>query len=233
MKKLLAAVPLIFIAFTSCGIKPEKCASRTITVAGTGTVDIENQKAVISLSVITRSANILSATEENAKKTEAVQKAVEELGIGKENITTSSFHIQQESSYSNGRTILGQYVVSNSLNILIPSIEKTGPVIDGAVRAGANQFRSLTFSAGETTDAEKQARILALRNAEQKAVTLASTSGCSVAKILSIKESPAFLSEASSNLMYSDIQTAKGYSTPVSGGKTSVSVNVEVVYEIQ
>ena len=204
---------------------------RTISVTGKGTVKLDNEKAVISLSVVTRSASVLTATEDNAKKMEAVRNSLESLGIGKENISTSSFYIQQETSYSNGRTILGQYVVSNSINILISSIEKTGQLIDVAVKAGANQFDSLSFSAGETSDAEKQARILALRDAEQKAVTLASTSGCSVGKIISIKERPAITESISNTVLYAEKK--ENSSTPVSGGKTSVSVNVEVVYEIQ
>ena len=231
MKKIFALAVSVLFAFTSCNFKAEKNVPRTISVTGKGTVKLDNEKAVISLSVVTRSASVLTATEDNAKNMEAVRNSLESLGIGKENISTSSFYIQQETSYSNGRTILGQYVVSNSINILISSIEKTGQLIDVAVKAGANQFDSLSFSAGETSDAEKQARILALRDAEQKAVTLASTSGCSVGKIISIKERPAITESISNTVLYA--AKKENSSTPVSGGKTSVSVNVEVVYEIQ
>ena len=154
MKKILALAVFVLFAFTSCNFNAEKNEPRTISVTGKGTVKLDNEKAVISLSVVTRSSSVLAATEDNAKKMEAVRNSLETLGIGKENISTSSFYIQQETSYSNGRTILGQYVVSNSINILISSIEKTGQIIDGAVKAGANQFNSISFSAGETSDAE-------------------------------------------------------------------------------
>ncbi len=228
MKKILISAVLVIFIFCSCSFRAEKNDPRTISVTGKGTATLDNEKGVISLSVVTRSANILAATEDNAKRMEAVRNSLEAIGVEKESISTSSFYMQQESSYSNGRKVLGQYVVSNGINIIVPSIEKTGQIIDEAVKSGANQFNSISFSAGETSDAEKQARILALRDAERKAVTLASTSGLSVGKIISIKEQPAIKESAA---VYS--AKAEAGSTNVSAGKTSVSVNVEVVYEIQ
>ncbi|HBP09561.1 MAG TPA: hypothetical protein DD629_04980, partial [Treponema sp.] len=102
MKKNLLLAVFVLFAFTSCNFKAEKNVPRTISVTGKGTVKLDNEKAVISLSVVTRSSSVLAATEDNAKKMEAVRNSFEALGIGKENISTSSFYIQQETSYSNG-----------------------------------------------------------------------------------------------------------------------------------
>lgn len=218
-------------AFSACTIRPEQKAARTVSVTGTGEVKVENEKAEISLSVLTRSNDILQASEENARKMEAVQKAVIDAGISRNGIQTSGFHINQETSYVNGRTILGQYTVSNRIKISVGQIEKTGAVIDAAIKAGANKFDSVSFSAVKTEDAEKQARILALRNAEQKAATLVSTSGAALGQIVSVKE----VSSYSGSVLNNSVAFARteGAATPVSGGITSVSVTVEAVYEIQ
>ena len=89
MKKIFALAVSVLFAFTSCNFKAEKNVPRTISVTGKGTVKLDNEKAVISLSVVTRSASVLTATEDNAKKMEAVRNSLESHGIGKENISTS------------------------------------------------------------------------------------------------------------------------------------------------
>lgn len=221
----------LLCVISACTIRPEQKNARTVSVTGTGEVKVENEKAEISLSVLTRSSDVVQASEENARKMEAVQKALIDSGISRNGIQTSGFHINQETSYVNGRTVLGQYAVSNRITVSVSPIEKTGEVINAAIKAGANRFDSVSFSAVKTEDAEKQARILALRDAGQKAATLVSTSGASLGNIISIRE----VSSHSGGALNNSVAFARseGAATPVSGGITSVSVTVEAVYEIQ
>ena len=58
MKKIFALAVSVLFAFTSCNFKAEKNVPRTISVTGKGTVKLDNEKAVISLSVVTRSASV-------------------------------------------------------------------------------------------------------------------------------------------------------------------------------
>ncbi len=230
MKKISAAILAFAMVFVSCGGKNKTV--RTISVTGTGEVKLENEKSVISLSVQTRNAEVVKASEENSQKMEKVYQALMEKGIDRSSIQTADFYITQESSYVNGKNIPGLYLVSNRIKVSVSDAEKTGIIIDAAIHAGANKFDSLEFQTGRTEDAEKQARILAIRNAEQKALTLVSTSGNTLGKVVSISENSAGRGRMTANAVMLKAE-ATDYAAPVSAGTSSVSVNVSVVYEIQ
>ena len=102
-------------------------------------------------------------------------------------------------------------------------------IIDAAIKAGANQMNSLSYSAGDTSEAEKQARILAARDADQKANVLVSASGLTLGQVINIQEHQGGYATVKNDAMYkTDLR-----STPISGGSSSVSVSVDVTYELQ
>lgn len=227
---LLCIFPLVFI---SCATSSAAATLRTITVSAQGSVEVKNALASISVSVVTRNDDVLSATKENSQKMDAVRSALIAMGLDGTKIVTIDFSIWQETSYENGRTVYGQYQVTNSANITSPSIDKVGEIIDAAVRAGANRFNSIGFSSQDTREAEKEARLLALRAAEEKALTLATASGCELGKVVSIAESPSRYATVQNNRFMSDEAGAAEAYTPISGGQSSVTVGVEVTYEIK
>ena len=229
-KILLAALAALTVfSLTSCMSRTEK-KQRTITVTGTGTVFVENKEAALSLSVVSRDEDVLKASEQNAEKMTAVMKAVSEAGVGSDAMHTTDYSIwQEEKDNQYTRKTTTQYVVSNRLKVTVKDIAKTGAIIDAAIKAGANKMNSLSYSAGDTSEAEKQARILAVRNADQKANVLVSTSGLTLGKVI-------FISEYDSNYgsaRNADFVKAKMAATPISGGSSSVSITVDVTYELK
>lgn len=217
------------ISFTSCMIRTEKKA-RVITVTGTGSVAVENKEADLVLSVISRNEDVVKASEENAAKMTKVMDAVTESGVGRDSVYTSDFSIWQDNSESRGtKKNSVVYVVSNTLHVTVKNIENTGIIIDSAIKAGANSMNSLSYSAGDTSEAEKQARILAVRDAEKKANILVSTSGLTLGQVLNITE----FQGAGSSVKNAVLYKANSLSTPISGGSSKVDVSVEVTYELQ
>ena len=228
MRKILF-IAVAVLSLTSCMIKTEK-KSRTITVTGVGTVSVENKEANLVLSVLSRNDDVIKASSENAEKMTAVMKAVTEAGIGTDSLQTSDYSIWQEEAdrqYSRKSAFL--YVVSNRLHVTIKDVSRTGLIIDAAIKAGANQMNSLSYSAGDTSEAEKQARILAARDADQKANVLVSASGLTLGQVINIQEHQGGYATVKNDAMYkTDLR-----STPISGGSSSLSVSVDVTYELQ
>ncbi|MDO4506638.1 MAG: SIMPL domain-containing protein [Spirochaetales bacterium] len=228
MRKVLFIAAAV-LSLTSCMIKTEK-KMRTITVTGTGSVAVENKEANLVLSVISRNDDVIKASSENAEKMTAVMKAVTEAGIGTDSLQTSDYSIWQEEAdrqYSKKSAFL--YVVSNRLHVTIKDVSRTGLIIDAAIKAGANQMNSLSYSAGDTSEAEKQARILAARDADQKANILVSASGLTLGQVMNIQEHQGGYVPVNNAPMYkTDLMR-----TPISGGSSSVSVTVDVTYELQ
>lgn len=237
MKKIFtistAAVFILAAAmFSSCTVKQQENLSRTVTVTGSGQVEIESDQATIILSVITRNYDVTKAVQENADKMTKVQESLIASGLNKQDITTNNYSIYQESSYSGGRSIPGQYNVSNNVQIIVRDISKAGTVIDTAVKAGANSLSSLTFDATKQEEAVKQARILAIKQAEETASLLASTSGSTLGKIITITEQSGN-SYPRASLMKTSAVLNDAAPTPISADKTTVSITVNCTYELQ
>ncbi|MBQ2314542.1 MAG: SIMPL domain-containing protein [Treponema sp.] len=228
---VLVMTALFAALLSSCRIQQVQNQPRTITVTGSGTVKIPSNKANIKLSVITRNNDVVEATKENAEKMAAVKKAIREAGVPFADITTSNYAIMQEDSYQNGRTIVqGQYVVSNQVNVTMSNVSNAGAVIDAAVRAGANQLSSLSYTAEENDDSVKQARLLAIKQAEEKANTLVTASGATLGKVLSIVEErypDAFMANAGLRNAVDD-----GQQSEITGGDYLITVSVTASYEI-
>ncbi len=232
-KLILGALIVATSLFPSCTIRQVENQIRSVTVTGTGTVEIENDQATITLSVVTKNWDVVKASQDNANRMTAVQEALVKAGIASDYITTSGYSIYQESSYQNGRNVPGQYNVTNQINVLVKDVTKAGSVIDTAIKAGANQLQSLTYSVSSTDAAVKQARLLAIKQAESIANTLATSSAATLGKVLTIVESQPNQYGAVSRNVYAKAVALEDAATPASGGKSSVSISVTATYEIQ
>ncbi len=240
MKKLnLVLVCLAVLLFDSCTIKTTEVYRRTVSVTGTGSVEVEADNATITLSVITRAKDAGNASRENAEKMTKVQEAVIAAGILKDDISTEHYTIEQETTYTNGRISYGDYVATNRIKIFVKDLNLTGTVIDAALKSGANQLSSFQYGITNKDSYVKQARTLAVQNAHDAANLLATTSGAFLGKVLNINEQQGNfgmykVSAMRSNSIEADAMAEVAtVSTPISGGKTTISFTVDAVYELK
>ena len=227
-------------SFTSCTVKHDNYARRTVSVSGSGSVTIEADTATIILSVITKGDDVAETSNRNAKKMAEVQSAVMNAGISKECISTQNYSVYQESHYDNktGRQIQDDYRVTNEIKILIKNISMTSEVIDLSLKSGANQLSSLSYGVTDTETAKKQARTLAIQQAHESANLLAGASGSKLGKVLSISEHadyafPRARLMKTSSPMNGAMQEDSAVATPISGGSSTVTVTVDAVYQLR
>ena len=241
MKKLLNAKLVLAVLgavfFTSCTIKTTENNRRTVSVSGTGSVEVEADNATIILSVITRGKDV--AAKENAEKMTKVHESVLALGILPEDVSTEHYTINQESNYLNGKVIYGDYVATNRIKIFIKDLTMAGNVIDAAIKAGANQLSSFQYGISNKESFVKQARTLAVQNARDTANLLATTSGAFLGKVISLNEQSNNFGFYRVNAKRASLEAAVEdsastfVSTPISGGKTTISFTVDAVFEIK
>lgn len=243
MKKLLNAKLVLAVLgavfFTSCTIKTTENNRRTVSVSGTGSVEVEADNATIILSVITRGKDVGNTAKENAEKMTKVHESVLALGILPEDVSTEHYTINQESNYLNGKVIYGDYVATNRIKIFIKDLTMAGNVIDAAIKAGANQLSSFQYGISNKESFVKQARTLAVQNARDTANLLATTSGAFLGKVISLNEQSNNFGFYRVNAKRASLEaavedTASSFvSTPISGGKTTISFTVDAVFEIK
>lgn len=224
----LAALPL-----SSCVIRAPEASeqARWISVSGTGSVSVKSDMATINVAVVTYNRSVIEAARLNAEAVTKVRVALIDAGFPAESITTSDYRIWQDISNRNGVQYRGDYRVTNSIHIVTMDTSKAGNAIDVAVKNGANEFNSIQFSATKTSDALREARTLAIKNAAEAANLMAKTAGAELGRVIKIEElgSPIYAARAESKMM----MAANDFATPISAGNSEVSVTVHCEYEIK
>ncbi|MCR5217321.1 SIMPL domain-containing protein [Treponema sp.] len=222
------AVIAALSGLSSCTVKQEASKPlRSISVSGEGKVLVDNDTAEITFSVVTRNYDINKAVAENISKSTKVQEALAQTGILKGDIKTSNYTIVQDPSSSPVRINYGAYNVSDTITVKVRDVKRTGEIIDLCVKNGANQFSSLTFYASQTEKAKKEAEVLAIKNAESKAKSLASATGSKIGKVLTINTGYNYSVVKSSN---AELLSA---SMPVNSGQSETLAEVTLTYELE
>lgn len=208
---------------------------RVIEVEGTGTVKLDPDTADVSLGVMTQNESLQTAQDENSAAVQQIMDALAANGIAPEDIVTAGYWIYPINEYDENGNMLGVtgYQVSTTMTVTIRDTSLVGKVLDDAVAAGANQVDSISFYVDDTDAAASQARRQAVENARAKADELAEAGGVIVVGVFSIEE---VSSPDASPVDYDTAESAAmgrgGGPVPVSPGQASVTVRVQVVYEI-
>ena len=226
---IIALAAGMVLLCSSCTInkpKPEEKV-RTITVTGTGIVTLPADQLSVRFLVRTSEWNVNLARNKNAEITTKVIDKIKELGLASEDITTVDYRISQDNSNS----YPGKYTVVNYIQVLIRDISKAGDIIDNAVANGANGLTSFSYSATENPNAIREARTLAVQNAQDAATLIAGASGCKVLEVLDISEgyNPSSYNRATGT---AKLMAVNSYSTPIEAGNVEVSSTVTITYSL-
>lgn len=213
-----------------------------ITVVGDAQTKIAPDTAVITFSVVTQNNQALIAQQDNARKSEAVKKAVEAIAASaKPEIKTSDYSLNPEQDYSSDRMpkIIG-YAVKNTVIVSINEITQIGSVVDAATKVGANSIEGIQFVLRENSLAQGDALALATRQAMTKAEAIAqSLNGRIVRVVESIEGGAPIVPErdnygSSNSAMSMNMSVAKPIiNTPVQAGSLNVRSQVVLVVEVQ
>lgn len=167
---------LIFLLITACASVPADVESqvpapgdapRTIHIDATATVSRAPDRAVIQLAVETMAATAGEATAANARAMESVLRAVRQLGVPESSIQTLRVDLfpRYDRPREGEAPAIAGYQATNQVVVTLDSIPLVGPVVDAAVRAGANRVTGIQF---ELRDADRWRRE-AIREAIAKA----------------------------------------------------------------
>ncbi|GGB67807.1 SIMPL domain-containing protein [Fictibacillus barbaricus] len=205
-------------------IKPNR-----LTVTGEGTVTAASDEAIITIGVINESPNLSAAQKENADKTAAVIQALMSLGIPQSDIQTYVYRIEPQYNYENGQQIFRGYRVEHQLQVTVRDISKTGQVIDQAVAAGANSVSSIQFTVSNPNAFYNQALTIAIRNAQEKAISMAR------ALQVTLQPVPVIVQELSQPLPprpipFQAAMLAQSAETPIQPGENKIMATVKVEF---
>lgn len=230
--------PAVAAAQSGTPVVPVEELPRTLTVTGTGVVEITPDTADVAFAVYSQNESLEVAQDDNSKRLEAIMQVLTDAGIAENDIATSNYSVRVVNEYDRDGNLVGVigYEVWAALTVTIRDISAVGTILDEAVGAGANEITSISFYVDDTDAAASQARTNAIENARVKADEMAEAAGVLVVGVYSIEEVSAPEPNAVQYDMVADragSAEAAPQAVPISPGQTSITVDVKIVFEIE
>lgn len=210
----------------------EAADAKTITVQGHAQFALQPDTAELEIAVVTNGASLAEAQNENVRIAQAVQAKLLAAGVERDQIQTSHFNVHPTYDNNARRGEVNGYQVSNAVSVKLGDVNLVGPVIDGALAAGATQISSLRFGKRDEMHWKQSALQSAVKDAQGKAEAIASALNRQIVGPLSVSESSVHFGgneNMSRYLMKADAMMAN---TPIQTGLIKVEATVNLVVEI-
>lgn len=236
MSRLPAAflIALTFM-FTSpaSGIADEITGKRTVSVTGVGITKARPDTASISIGVVSEGETARVALDKNTAAMSRVTVEMKGQKIEPEDIQTTNFSVRPKfQHFKDGKppAIIG-YRVVNSVRITVRDLKMLGTILDQAVSLGSNQINSIQFFIAEPAALENQARVKAMKNAQEKAKLYATAAKAELGKVLTISEQ--FISRPPRPHLQMAMRASVAAPVPVEPGEQKIQIQINVVWELK
>ena len=238
-----AALFILAILLSACGSQAVEAAKtsqeteqppvRTLNVNGSAMVQLSPDIAYISIGVHTENENANKAMNSNNTQATKVIEAIKALGVDPKDIQTTNFSIYPSQQYGPSGEMLGlKYVVDNTVYVTLRDIAKIGDLLGAATEAGANTISGISFDVADKSAALSEARKNAVEDARKTAEELTQAAGVTLGPIQSINYSnymptPVYMDAKGGNAAMASAPV------PIQSGTLTISVDVNIVFEIK
>jgi uncharacterized protein YggE len=206
--------------------------TRTISVAGFGSVETPPDRATLSLSIDARESTVAAAQAKAAEVTARVLELADEMDIPENRVDTMAATVRPDYRWNrdtNEQELIG-YVAQRQMRLEIHDLDKVGQVIERAVAVGVNQVSPPRLTSSKSRDAYRDALEKAVADARQNAERLADSLGLSLGDAIQVNAGsatrPPIPMNRAAALAINDAE-AQTYSP----GDLTVIANISVVFE--
>ena len=229
---LAAALPMTSHARPAADLATPTTQGTLLSVSTTAEASRTPDIATLSTGVVTQAADANAAMRDNATQMDKVMAALRAAGIAPRDIQTSGINLNPQYRYAENQppAIVG-YQASNTVNVKVRELARLGKVLDALVAQGANQINGPSFGIDQPEAALEEARLAAVKKAQAQAQTYARALGLQVKRIVSISEGGAG-QPGPMPVMRMMAAAPMEKDTAISPGESSVSVSVEMVFEL-
>jgi uncharacterized protein YggE len=164
-----------------------------ISVSGQGKVYAKPDVAVLVLGVEDRGVKVSNIVGGNTEKMNKIIADVKNSGVDEKDIQTTQYTITPEYNWTErgGRIFVG-YVLTQQITVKIRDFEKVGVILDKATADGANTIGDLQFVIDNPEAVQAEARQKAIKQAKEKAQTLAKQSGLKIVKLINVSDGSSY-----------------------------------------
>lgn len=167
------ALFVFMLAATAVSMADE--AVRTISVSGTGSVEVAPDKATLTLSIVARAQTVAAAQSEAAEVTAKVLALTDDMDIPRSLVDTTAASVRPDYRWNREREEqeLRGYIAERQMRIELRDLDKLGDVVEAAVEAGVNQVSPPQLESSKQRDAYRDALDAAATDARANASRLA------------------------------------------------------------
>ncbi len=162
-----------------------------VSIMGTGKVGYQPDKAKITLGVqIDKAPTAEAALTQLTDRVKKINDAMRGLGIPESDVQTSNYSIYPHYEYApeTGNSVPSGYNANQQLVVIIHNLQedkdKVAKVVEQSTKVGLNQVNGVLFDVSNVEELKQQARLLALEDAQQKAIETSDRLGVRLGKIL-------------------------------------------------
>lgn len=231
---IAAVIAILSLGLVQPASATELPAAPIVVVNGYATASSSPDQAVVNLSVINIDKKLSTAQSKTNQSSQKLVKAIKSQGIEDKDITTTDYRVSPRYDYSqkeNGQPpeITG-YEVRNSIKLTIKDINKTGAILDLALKSGANSISNIRFDKADKSILENQALSNAVKNAQTKASTIASALGMKLGPVVQVNQSGYQLEPYP--IRFNSMNECKGAGASINPGELNVSASITISYQL-
>lgn len=203
---LIAALTSLF-AYTKLTLREAKYGQygmTSITVRGEGEVMARPDIGSFNFSVTAEADDAAAAQTDSAQKTNAVLAFLTESGVEEKDVKTSGYSLNPKYRYETqvcapnmycppGDPIIDGYTVTQTVEVKVRDLDKSGDLISGVGERGATNISGLSFTVDDESNLKADAREAAIADAKEKAKVLANQLGVRLVRIMSYYEEEAYM----------------------------------------
>ncbi len=205
-----------------------------LEVSAEGEVSRVPDIATIGAGVVTQAATAQAAMTENAARMARAVAALKAAGVEPRDIQTSALNLAPQYRYGeNVPPVITGYQASNQVSVRFRDVKRAGAILDALVAVGANQIDGPNFSIDQPEAALDEARRQAVAKARARAELYAAAAGLRVKRILSISETSGGYQPPRPMVMAMAQRAEKAADTSIEAGEQKLSVQLNMVFELQ
>jgi uncharacterized protein len=203
-----------------------------LTVSASADVARAPDQLRLTAGVLTNAATAADAMAANAARMNAVLAALKAAGMADRDVQTTGLSLNPQYRYvQNQSPVLTGYQARNSISLRTLKLADAGKLIDGAIKAGANEVQGPEFALANPDAALDEARTIAVAKARARAELYAKAAGLKVKRIASISEVGA-APEPGPRPMLRSAMADSGAAPPVQPGELTLTAQVTIMFEL-
>lgn len=239
---IILLVTILIAVIKISGRAEDKNAQDTIVVNGKGEVITKPDLATVSFSVMQEDKDVSKASDAvNKKIADIVNDLEKNQGVNENDIKTTGYNIYPRYDYinngtfpNNGRQVLAGYDVTQSIEVKIRDLSKSGEIVSRIAGFNVTDLSGLNFTNDKYDDLVRQARDGAIADARSQAGKLAKALGVRLVKIVAFSENGNYPIPYGMGGGFTGIAAKESIAPAVlPTGENKITSNVSITYEIR